>query len=188
MNENKLETEIDLFAVLAAIDRKEYDYYDRLNQEQQKKISAFQLIKWLSSVSGNPSMQDFYLQSTNYHTNMHLVNREISKHPRLLWMMLCAASPNKGTQRHQWIPQLSASQTSLKKLISQTDAKAYFKKIYTGASEKDLSEISKEFVKENKRKFRLAKIYPNLKISDIETLSTMVSDEDLIQYERDLGN
>lgn len=188
MDENKLETDIDLFQVLAAIDRKEYDYYDRLNPEQQKKISAFQLTKWLSAISGKSAVQDFYLQSTNYHTNTHLVNSVVGKHPRLLWMMLCAASPGRGPQKHQWIPHLKASYVSLKKLVPLADAKAYFKKLYPTAGDKDISEIAKEFVRENKRKVRLAKIYPNLKIADIEVLNTTVTDDDLKQYERDLGN
>lgn len=188
MDENKLDTDIDLFQVLAAIDRKEYDYYDRLNPEQQKKISAFQLTKWLSAITGGGAMQDFYLQSTNYHVNTHLVNGTVAKHPRLLWLMLCAASPGRGPQRHQWIPHLKAGQVALKDAVPLAEAKTYFKKLYPTAGDKDIGEIAKEFVRENKRKVRLAKIYPLLKIADIEILNTQVTDDDLKQYERDLGN
>lgn len=184
----KLDNDVDLFKVLAAIDRKEYDYYDSLNQEQQKKISAYMLTKWMSVVTGRPDMQDFYLQSVNYHTNTHLVNGTVAKHPSLLWKMLCAASPGRGVQRHQWIPHLKARQVSLKLPVTLTEAKAYFKKLYPAAADKDINEIAKEFVRENKRKVQLAKIYPNLKLADIEVLNSIVTDEEMKKYDRDLGN
>ena len=34
----------------------------------------------------------------------------------------------------------------------------------------------------------LAIVYPEMKIADIETLSQMVTDEEIEQYERDRGN
>jgi hypothetical protein len=142
----------------------------------------------MSSVSGRPDIQNFYLQSVNYHTNTHLVNSIVGKHPRLLWLMLCAASPGMGNQKHQWVPQLKTRQTELKSAITPAESKVYFKKLYPSAAEKDVSEISKEFALQHKRKVYLAKIYPNLKIADIEVLNSLISDAELAQYERDLGN
>lgn len=184
----KLDSSVDLFQLMAAIDRKEYYYYDKLTPEQQKGVALFNMVRWISSISGKSDLQDFYLQSVNYHANVHMVNSVVAKHPSLQWMMLCASSPGRGVQRHIWIPQLKTSHVALKVPVPLAEAKAYFKKIYPTASDKDLGELSKEFVHENKRKVHLAKIYPNLKISDLEVLNTLVTDEELKQYERDLGS
>jgi hypothetical protein len=50
-----------------------------------------------------------------------------------------------------------------------------------------LVEISEEFTRIQKRKFKLAQLFPDLKVSDIEVLNEVVSDEQIIEYEKDLG-
>jgi len=44
------------------------------------------------------------------------------------------------------------------------------------------------FVSGQKRKLKLAELFPNMKLCDIEALNETISDEQLKQYERDLGN
>ena len=85
--------DFDLFDALAAIDRKDYSYYDRLTSEQQKKFVPFMLIHWVSAIKGNSELQSYYLQSTEYHANKYLFNESVQKNPKLQWLMLCAASP-----------------------------------------------------------------------------------------------
>ena len=51
-----------------------------------------------------------------------------------------------------------------------------------------IDDIAKAFVIEHKRKCYLAEVYPNLKQSDIEILSQLVTEEDIKQYEKDRGN
>ena len=65
--------EFDLFEALAAIDRKDYTYYDRLTEEQKKKFVPFMLIHWVSAIKGNSELQNYYLQSTDYHANKYLL-------------------------------------------------------------------------------------------------------------------
>jgi acetone carboxylase gamma subunit len=102
--------------------------------------------------------------------------------------MLCAASPGLGKQFHQWLPQIKERVSFLKEPAVLKDTKEYFTKIYPKANVDDITEYSKQFVQEQKKKMHLAEIYPHLKIADIEVLSQTVTDEDISQYEKDRGN
>ena len=102
--------------------------------------------------------------------------------------MLCASSPGLGKQFHQWIPSISSKVSLLHEDANVADIKKYYTKIYPRADSESVSEISKEFVKEQKKKRYLSQVYPNLKITDIEILSQLVTDEEINQYEADRGN
>jgi protein-tyrosine-phosphatase len=177
-----------LFDAIAALDKKDYDYYDRLTPEQQRKFVPFMLIKWLSYVKGSSDVAGYYAMSTEYYANKYFFNEYVSKHPKLQWYMMCAASPGKGKQYHQWLPQIKERVSLLKEPAQVKEIKEYFTKIYPKANSEDLTEYSKAFVQEQRKKMHLAEIYPHLKIADIEVLSQTVTDEDITQYEKDRGN
>ena len=180
--------DFDLFDALSAIDKKDYGYYDRLSEEQQRKFVPYMMTHWISAIKGAGDLQGYYLRSVDYHANKHLFNEYVQKHPKLQWYMLCASSPGLGKQFHQWIPHLGSKVTSLKEPAKTKDIKEYYTKIYPKVDSDDIDEISKAFVQEHKRKCYLAETYPNLKQSDIEVLSQLVTEEDIKQYEKDRGN
>jgi len=180
--------DVDLFDMLAAIDKKDYGYYDRLTIEQQKKFVPFMMIQWISAIKGNSDLQNYYLSSTEYHANKYFFNENVYKHPKLQWLMLCAASPGLGKQFHQWIPNISQKVAKLEAPAKLKDIKEYYKKIYPKADINDIDEISKVYVDSHKRKRRLAELFPHLKQSDIETLNEITTDEQFAEYERDIGN
>ena len=68
------------------------------------------------------------------------------------------------------------------------DIKEYYKKIYPKANGDDIDAVSEAFVSGQKRKLKLAELFPNMKLCDIEALNETISDDQLKQYERDLGN
>ena len=180
--------DFNLFDALAAMDKKDYDYYDRLTEEQQKKFVPYMMTHWMSAIKGSGDIQGYYLRSVDYHANKHLFNEYVQKHPKLQWYMLCASSPGLGKQFHQWIPHLGSKVTSLKEPAKVKEIKDYYTKIYPKVDSDDIDEIAKAFVVEHKRKCYLAETFPNLKQSDIEVLSQLVTDEDIKQYEKDRGN
>ena len=187
--DEKLENQdFNLFEAIAALDKKDYGYYDRLTPEQQRKFVPFMLIKWLSYVKGSGDIAGYYVMSTEYNANKYFFNENVSKHPKLQWYMLCAASPGLGKQYHQWLPQIKERVSLLKEPAQVKEIKEYFTKIYPKANSEDLTEYSKQFVQEQRKKMHLAEIYPHLKIADIEVLSQTVTDEDITQYEKDRGN
>ena len=180
--------DVDLFSVLNALDNKDYGFYDKLTAEQKKKIVPFMLTHWMSAIKGSEGLSRYYVMSVNEYANKHLFSEFVQKHPKLQWMMLCSASPGVGKQFHQWIPHLGSKVTSLKESAKTKDIKEYYTKIYPKVDSDDIDEIAKAFVLEHKRKCYLAETYPNLKQSDIEVLSQLVTEEDIKQYEKDRGN
>ena len=193
LKEDTLEkNDINLFEVIAAIDNKDYGYYDKLTEEQKKKIVPHMLIQWISALQGNKNLQASYLKRVECHANTHFYNYMIASkehdNAKLQWLMLCAASPGAGKVYHKYIPKISERVSLLKENATVSDIKKYYQKIYPNANENAIDEVSKEFVFQQKKKVVLGKIYPALKIDEIELLSTIVTDDDIKQYERDSGN
>jgi hypothetical protein len=180
--------DFDLFDALTAIDKKDYLYYDRLTPEQQKKFVPFMMLHWISAVKASSDVQSYYLQSTEYHANKYMFNENVQKHPKLQWLMLCAASPGLGKQFHQWIPHIRERVTRLLDSPKQKEIKEYFKKIYPKTDDSDLTLLSEVYVDNHKKKMYLANKFPELKFDEIELLSDLTTDEDIKQYEKDWGN
>jgi len=183
-------TNIDfpLFDALAALDKKDYGFFDRLTTEQQKGFSPFMLLHWLSTVSGVSDLQRYYLQNTDYTANKNMFHENITKHNKLQWLMLCAVSPGMGKQLHKWIPHIKRNYTLLLEEAKAKEIQDYFAKVYPNTQKEVLSEISEEFTRIQKRKYKLAQLFPNLKVSDIEILNEVVTDEQISEYEKDCGN
>lgn len=169
--DEKLENQdFPLFDALLALDKKDYGYYDRLSEVQQKKFVPFMLIKYLSYIKGSGEIAGYYLRSTDYHANKYFFNENVMKNPKLQWLMLCASSPGLGKQFHPWMPQIKEKVSTLKEKAVLKDVKDYYTKVYPKADAESITEISKEFVKEQHRKAYLAELYPTMKIADIELL------------------
>jgi hypothetical protein len=187
--DEKLEKQdFDLFEALSALDRKDYDYYDNLSPEQQKKFVPYMMLIWMSAIKGTANLQRYYPIAVNEYANKHYFSDYIQKHPKLQWLMLCSASPGSGKQFHQWIPSLKDDVTRLREVAKLKDIKDYYTKIYPKAGPEDIQQVSTMFVAEHKKKCYLAKRFPYMKRDDIEVLTTMVSDQDIENYEKDLGN
>jgi len=142
--------DFDLFEALAALDRKDYGYYDRLTEEQQKKFSPYMMVRWMSNMKGSAALQQYHVLSVNEFANTHLFSEFVSKHPKLQWLMLCASGLGNGKQFHQF---LKANKLDDSDLISF-----------------------------------LSSIYPSSKMSDLQTLASLITLEELEQYIRDSGN
>ena len=96
-----LSDKLPLNTVLAAIDKKDYDFYDRLTDEHKKQVAPFLLNRYVSLVKGNADLAAYYLMAGNQRVNSQYF--ELAKHPKLVWQLLCTVSPGMGTQFHQWV-------------------------------------------------------------------------------------
>jgi hypothetical protein len=182
------DTDFPLFEAINAIDNKDYGYYDRLTPEQQKKFVPWMLLHYASTVKSNTALQQFHLLSTEEFANKHMFNEHITNHPKLQWMMLCAAGLGQGKQFHPWIPQIKERVSKLKDKATVKDVKEYYSKIYPKESETIHKELAEAFVKEQTRKVYLAQKFPDLKFDEIEILNGIISDNEIEQYEKDNGN
>jgi hypothetical protein len=82
-------------------DRKDRTFYDDLTPEERKKFSNYLMIRWGSAVEGSRDLQEFYVISTNERFNKHFF--DLSRHPKLQWLLATTVSPGMGTPRHLWI-------------------------------------------------------------------------------------
>ena len=180
--------EFDLFGAITAIDKKDYSYYDRLTPEQQRKFVPFMMLHWVSAIKGDSDLQGYYLRSVDYYANKYMFNESVQKNPKLQWLMLCAASPGRGKQFHQWIPHMKERVAKLKEKPKAKEIKEYFKKIYPKSSDSDLNLVTEVFVDNHRKKMYIAAKFPEMKFDEIELLSEIITDEDIKKYEEAFGN
>jgi len=173
-------SDFNLFPVLTAIDSKSYGYLASLPIEEQRKFAPYTMMIWLSSVTGNQDTQEYQVRGYN-HINDLMFSSTIGRHPTLQWQLLCSAS--LGTMlKHQWIPQLSTKYTKFREKIKHKDAKEYFNKI----GETSATHIADYVTTQNKCHY-LAKVCPNMKLSDLYELSTYVTQDDITDHQASSG-
>lgn len=88
---------------MVQLDRKNRDFYDELTDDEKKKFSPYLMIRWGSSVSGDPMLQAYYLMSANEKLNKNFFDVNTTQHKKLQWLMATTVSPGMGNQYHQWI-------------------------------------------------------------------------------------
>ena len=79
--------QIPLKDVMAAVDKKDRGFYNRLTDEQKKAFSAWMMMRYCSSVQGRDAANYIYL--TNELVNFQFM--EVSKH-----------LPKETNRRNQW--------------------------------------------------------------------------------------
>jgi len=176
----------DLFEALAALDRKDYDYYETLTSEQKKKFSAYMMLMWMSTVS-NVRFQKDYILNTNKIANIYFFSETVQKHPKLQWLMLCASSPLKGKQYHKWIPHIRESISKLQDNIKKDELEEYYKKVYPTADAELLHEIVSVHTNQHNTKMYLGQQFPNMKFDEIELLSKLITDNDIEKHKKENG-
>jgi hypothetical protein len=89
---------------MAAVDRKDRDYYDAMTDEEKKKFAPYLMVRWSSCVGGDSMLQSYYLMSANERLNKNFFDISASQHKKFLWLLATTVSPGMGGQYHQWIP------------------------------------------------------------------------------------
>jgi len=97
--------QIPLNKILTAIDRKDRNFYDNLSDDEKKGFSPFLMLRYASSVQSDPDMEHYYIASTNHYANKNMLEKPLSAHPKMQWLLFTAISPGIGVLRHNWIKQ-----------------------------------------------------------------------------------
>ena len=142
------ESSIKLADVLPAVDRKDRDWWEGLKQAQRDKFPSWLYMRYASNVEGNADFARYYLMAVNETVNKHF--NTVRHHPKLQYMLMTAASPGMGTQRHGWIPPAKRGRADKKEKL-------------------------------------LSKLYPNASDDELEVLSAINDDIDIIRELEDRG-
>ena len=101
---------------LKAIDFRNKDYYDRIDDHERSLYSPFMIMRYASSISSkDPFYVEHYIEMVNECANKNLFALS-SKHKKLCWILtsMCGALKQ---QFHPWIkPMKRVSNKSLKQL------------------------------------------------------------------------
>ena len=123
----------DLRNGLKAVDFRNKDYYDRIDDKEKSLYSPYMLMRYVSSVSSkDPFYVEHYVEMVNECVNKHCFTLG-SKHKKLLWILtaMCGAEVQ---QFQPWIkPMKRVANKSLKKLME----------IYPSWKESDLETLDK---------------------------------------------
>lgn len=107
---------------MAQLDTKNRAFYDELDEEERKKFSTYLMMKYSANVEGSADLQAWYLLASNERVNINFF--DLSKHPKLQWLLCTSVSPGMGKQRHYWL-------NGKKKEGSNTKTVKFLTKIYS---------------------------------------------------------
>jgi hypothetical protein len=113
----KKERKLDIKDVLKAVDTRNYDFYDSLDEEQKKEFSPYPLMRYISNSNGDFETQAWFVERTNELVNKHHWVLG-SKHKALLWKLSAGVGVGEVTF-HQYLPALKVELVKIEKLIAK---------------------------------------------------------------------
>jgi len=157
--------QIPLKQILAAMDRKDRNFYNNLDDELKKKFSPFMMLKYVSTLGPPnnynrelpmpaPDMEQYYIFATNRYANKYMleISNKEHQHQQLQWLLLTTVSPGMGDQSHVYI--------KVKPKPKNTSAPI---------------------------KKQLLELFPIMKEDDVDALAAITSKKELNQYIKDHG-
>jgi len=150
---------LPLNRVLGAMDRKQKDFYDTLSDEEKKAFSAFLMNRYASSVKGAQALQEWWLIATNKRVNTNFF--DLTKHPKLQWLLLTTASPGMGTAFHAWIPGGKKKNAVNNKILKT------LKTLYPFAKEDELELMASMNTKADVKKYLISLGYDDKQIKEM---------------------
>lgn len=87
----KKEPAIPLKDIMAALDKKDRQFYNSLTDSQKKAFSAWMMMRYASSVQGRNAPHYVFMVNELVNKNFS----DVSKHPELQWLLMSAVGSGK---------------------------------------------------------------------------------------------
>ena len=132
MTEQKKRKFFELRNGLKAVDFRNKDYYDRIDDRERSLYSPYMIMRYASSISSKDQFYvEHYVEMVNECVNKHCFS--LGKHKKLLWILTAMCGALK-QQFHPWIkPMKRVPNKSLKQLLT----------LFPNAKEDDLETLDK---------------------------------------------
>lgn len=117
ISKTKKEPKLKIKDVISAVDSRDYNFYQNLDDDQKKEFSPYVLMRYISNVSGDLETQEWFLERTNEMINKNHWN--ISKgHKGLLWKLYAGVGAGINTF-HPYLPMVKTELNKFEKLIAE---------------------------------------------------------------------
>lgn len=131
---------LDIKRELAGVDLRNYEFYDKLPENEQKEFSPYVLMRYVANADSDREIQEWFIERTN-----ELVNKDhwvLSKnHKGLLWKLFAGVGIGDHV-RHQYLKMNSKEKANkIEKLLCE---------IYPAAKLDDIKMRAKMMTKEDK--------------------------------------
>jgi hypothetical protein len=131
---------LDIKRELEAVDLRNYDFYDKLSDQEKKEFSPYVLMRYVSNVQGDTDIQEWFLETTN-----ELVNKDhwvLSKnHKGLLWKLFAGCGAGVKTYHPYLKAGTKEKAIKIEKLLAD---------IYPAAKLADIKMLAKMMTKKDK--------------------------------------
>jgi hypothetical protein len=94
--------QLPIAEVMSALDRRDGNYYSRLDDEKKKQLSTYMAQRWGSQVQGDREIQEYYLTMINDLSNIDYV-ATTSDHEEMRWRVLALCGLGQ-KMRHEFVP------------------------------------------------------------------------------------
>lgn len=115
--DKKKEHKLDIFNILSRMDKRDFDIYSSLSEEEKKQFSPLVIMQWLSCVKNSPDLSEYYIKIVNECVNKHFW--DISKHPELLCKLMSVCGVGDKVF-HYWLKADTKKTSSKRDFILQT--------------------------------------------------------------------
>jgi hypothetical protein len=134
---------LDLARLLAAVDNKDYSFYDNLTEAELKEFSPYVLMRYISNVdTRDRDIQEWFVEMTNEMVNKN--HWELSKnHEKLHWLLYSAVGAGIKSF-HPYLPALKKELNKIEKLLAELHPTYKFEDIKLLAklmTEQDIKEL-----------------------------------------------
>jgi hypothetical protein len=135
---------LDIKRELAAVDLKNYSFYDKLTDGEKKAFSPYILMRYVSNVQGDQDIQEWFVEMTNEYVNKdHWLLSKL--HKPLLWKLFAATGVGMSAYHPYMASGKKQKVVKIEKLIAELNPTMKISEVKMLSKMMDKSEIDALF-------------------------------------------